>query len=324
MSGPVSAPVPSRRSRRRASGVRPPESTDPSAGSAHQYASLPAPTAPLPQHAGDPSPAPPKTTRKGWTLTAKIITWTISIVSFATGIIAVVPILFRNASSFDALYLEVTPYAGSRTDWALPVDADFAAFPAGSGDVCSAEQRAWLEANGTSITTEVLVDMRNTASEGPMLTLKNFSLAGDRSSNGDPLGIRVVCDTAQPSPLRVQAARLDATSESNVAVFAAAAFGATTEGLPDTPAAWNLAPGETGQMVISVFAGADVTGELQAIVVSGNESRTESLGAAAGVHLVPLIDSGRTYLRAGAGLSCLMEGTGGVEPCDAEHVLEGS
>jgi hypothetical protein len=203
----------------------------------------------------------------------------------------------------------------------VPVSTDLTAFPAGSGDVCSAEQHAWLEANGAPITTQVLVDMRNTASEGPMLTLKDFSLSGERSTDGGAKSIRIACDTASPSPLRVQAARLDATSESGVAVFAAAAFGATNEGLPDTPAAWNLAPGETGQMVIDVFASVDVTGELQATVMSGDESRPAPLGEKAAVHVVPLIDGGRTYLRAGSTLACLTEVSGEALACDAGEIL---
>lgn len=262
--------------------------------------------------------------RKGLSTTAKVLTSVVSGVSFITGVIAVLPIVFRDASSVQALTVEVNAYPATATEWALPATSELTGFPSGEGDVCTPDQAAWLEDHAEPIVTHVIVEMRNRASEGAMLTVKDFAFTGERTS-GAKRSLRVVCDTSPQDSIRAQPARLDATVDGGVAVFSASTFGARTEGLPDTPAAWNLAPGETGRMLVRVYGGSAAVGGLGATVLAGTESTALSPDEnAVEIIVLPLIDDGLRYLRAGEGLRCIDERTDESADCTVEELLAAS
>ena len=229
--------------------------------------------------------------------------------------------LTRDKSNFSSLMLSAQPYPVTATEWALPLATDFSSFPASNG-VCGEEQQVWLQERGLRVTTRVVLDMRNTASEGPMLVVKEIGVAGERRPSDD-VRILVVCDSAPSAATVLRSARLDATREDGVAVLSAATFGAVSDGLPDTPVAWNLAPGETGQLVIRLSGSQQVSGTLVATVLSGTSARIVLVDHGS-VTLRPLLDSGLTYLDAGQNLRCLREQANELTSCVLEEVLNQS
>lgn len=261
-------------------------------------------------------------TRKRWITVAKVAGAVISVISFVTGIIAVIPILTRDASNFSSLTIDVTPFPATSTEWALPLDTDFASFPVGTQDVCTADQQAWLADRGQQVTTRFLIDFRNSAADGPMLTVKDFRVVGTREADV-PEAILAVCDTAPVSGVRLRAARIDASSDGNVAVYGADAFGLGDEGLPDIPVAWNLAPGEGGQLIINVTSSTAFDGVLDATVLSGTESRTQELGkdTVGTLSAPPLFSLGTIYLQAAGALQCRELNGSEALPCDLTEVL---
>lgn len=259
--------------------------------------------------------------RRAWKLTGKVLSSIIAVVSLIVGVIAVVPILTRDATNFSALEVIVIPYPATSTDWAVPRTAPFNTFPAGAEDTCSDAQRDWLRTYGTQITSRILVDMRNTASEGPMLTVKDFRIEGERT-DVSPAAVRVICDTEPDSSVVIQTARLKSTTDESRAVLQASAFGATTEGLKDTPVAWNLAPGETGLVIIELSAPTTLAGHLTATVLNSDEARHWGFDEF-DIALTPLVEDGRVYLRAERELVCVDASGDAPTECEAQHLIDG-
>ena len=225
---------------------------------------------------------------------------------------------FADTSRHSSVTIAVQPYPATATEFAVPVTTDFGDFPDSDG-TCSETQRTWLAEAGHAITSRLIVDLRNTASEGAMVVVKDFSVTGTRTTD-DERYLRVICDSAPTPVTPLRSARLDATTPQGVAVLSANAFGATSDGLPDTPVAWNLAPGETGQLVIRVFSRAAVTGELVATVLVGESAQMTTVQGAS-ITTLPLVDDGATYLNAGEGLRCVRETDDQTTECDLQDVV---
>lgn len=252
----------------------------------------------------------------------KVAATVISVVSFVTGVIAVIPILTRDTSRFESLTIEVTPYPQSSTEWAVPLTADFGSYPVAERDTCGDAQLDWLEQRGQRVTTRLLVDFRNAATDGPMLTVKDFRVVGTRAEPADAMML-VVCDTAPRSGIRLQAARIDASSDANVAVYSADAFGLGAEGIPDIPVTWNLAPGEGGQLIVNVASSIAFEGELDATILSGTESRIQALGTdTIGTLSAPaLLGLGTVFLQATGTLECQELVDSDFVACELTEVL---
>lgn len=250
----------------------------------------------------------------------KVLSGAIAAISFVTGVIAIVPILTRDATNFDSLQLGASLVGGDLV-YAVPTTTDFASFPVGSPGVCDAEQQAWLAANGDPITTSYLIDLRNVAAEGAMLSVNRFRGVGEASAD-DPL-IKVVCDPTGASPDNLQAARLLVSDPFQVAYFDKSAFGQTQEGVPDSPVAWNLAPGEVGQIVMTLFPTLSFTGQLEATVTSGTEERDFPIviEESETISVPGLIQGGVSFLSVDGGLNCIqIEGAEHV-PCDLAGLI---
>jgi hypothetical protein len=260
--------------------------------------------------------------KKKWILFAKVATAVISAMSVITGVIAVIPILTRDASNFSSLTIDVLPYPSGATEWALPLSTDFASYPANTDAVCGPEQEKWLERNGEQITSRLLIDFRNAATDGPMLTVKDFRVVGIRTVGADP-AILVGCSKTPPSGVALQAARIDASNEVNVAVYSADAFGQGGQGIPDIPVVWNLAPGEGGQLLINVASTVRFDGELNATILSGRESRSQQLGqeTIGALSAPPLIGLGTVFLQAAETLECRELIESAFVDCDLAEVL---
>ncbi|MCS0498741.1 hypothetical protein [Protaetiibacter mangrovi] len=249
--------------------------------------------------------------RRIWTRTGKIIAAVVSAVSFVTGVIGVIPILTRDATGLGSLEVSAAPFEAGPREYALPPDAELSSFPTGAA--CGPEQLAWLEANAAPLTHRVVLDMGNHASEGSMLALTELravttGVAGD-------LGVRVVCDSPAQN---VQSARLFVDQPGATAYFGGDTFGGS--GRPDSPVAWNLAPGENGTLVVDLLSATAVGGSLQFTAHSGTESTTIDIEGSDFV-LPPLAASGAQYLLATAdGFVCrALDGS----ECDLTALLAG-
>lgn len=264
--------------------------------------------------AAAPPAAAPRTSffrRRIWTRTGKVITVVVSVVSFATGVIGVLPILLRDATGLGSLEVTAAPFEAGPREFALAPDADLASFPAGAA--CGPEQLAWLDANAEPLAHRLVLDMGNRASEGSMLALTAFR-AETSAAAGDPR-VRVVCESLTPN---VQSARLFVDQPSATAFFGGETLGG--EGRPDSPVAWNLAPGENGTVVVDLLTATGVTGTLQLTAQSGKDSTTVDVDGS-DFALPPLVASGARYLLAGAeGLVC--RSIDGSE-CTAADLLAG-
>jgi hypothetical protein len=180
-----------------------------------------------------------------------------------------------------------------------------------------------LQANGQQITTRYVIDMRNAASEGAMLALKQFRGVGE-AGTGAGL-VKVLCDPTGAAAGQVQVARLLVSDPAQVAYFDKSAYGESVEGMPDSPLAWNLAPGETGQLVLALFPTTPFTGHVELTAVSGAEEQqfTLPLGEAEQITLPALVRGGMAYLQVDAGLHCQrIEGSERVA-CDLADLLAG-
>jgi len=247
----------------------------------------------------------------------------IGIVGAITGVISIWPIITANASGLDDLRLTATPYPETATEWALPVGSDLTTYPGAGAEGCTEDRQQWLEANATQIHRSLLIDMRNVADSGPMLSVSDVRIEGERYPHGETT-VLVVCDPATTPPQPLEAAMLDASSGSSVAVFSAEAYGIQQEGLPDLPVTWNLAPGETGLVVLRVGSAVGYDGALTATVVDAGrttdvEVAVEGIDALAAPALVEL---GQVHLRAGSALTCIDE----RDPeavCDAAILVAG-
>lgn len=233
--------------------------------------------------------------RRIWTRTGKVIAIVVSAVSFATGVIGVLPILFRDATGLSSLAVTAELYEAGPREFALAADADLATFPAGAA--CGAEQLAWLEANAEPLAHRFVLDMGNRAGEGSMLALTDFR-AATTVGVGDPR-IRVVCDSATPN---VQSARLFVDQPAATAFFGGDTLGGANR--PDSPVAWNLAPGENGTLVIDLLSATAATGSLQLTAQSGRDSVDVDVEGSE-FALPALAASGARYLLATAdGFAC--------------------
>jgi hypothetical protein len=233
--------------------------------------------------------------RRIWTRTGKVIAIVVSAVSFVTGVVGVLPILFRDATGLTSLEVTAEPYGAGPLEFALAADADLATFPTGAA--CGPEQLAWLDANAEPLAHRVVLDMGNRAGEGSMLALTDFR-AATTAGSGDRR-VRVVCDSATPN---VQSARLFVDQPQATAFFGGDTLGGANR--PDSPVAWNLAPGENGTLVVDLLSGTAATGTLQLTARSGKDSATVEIEGS-DFALPPLAASGALYLLATAdGFAC--------------------
>jgi len=270
------------------------------------------------------APAPTPAGRTGFfrrlSPLGKVISALVATISFVTGIIAVVPIFTRDTTNFGSLRIEAAEMGGT-LEFAVPVTADFASFPTGGAGACDSKQQAWLESQGIPIHTTYLIDLHNVASDGPMLALNDFRGTGESSSE-TPL-VKVLCDPTGGSPDNLQAARLMVSDETQVAYFDKSAYGQSGEGIPDSPVVWNLAPGETGQIVLVLFPTAGFTGTLGLTAVSGTEQKPFIIpvGKSDEISVPGLVRGGIAYLQVDGGLNCLrIEGAERM-PCDISDLI---
>jgi|GEM_PF-1643366 len=274
-------------------------------------------------HSGDgavheASPPPPheparpvsvqEVSRKHWWQRAwAVLGVVVAVVGAVTGVIGVLPILFRDATTPDSLTVSLqAAEAELVSTFAIPLTADWSGFPT-SATGCTAEQQAWLESTGLLLHERYLVTVGNRAAEGATLSLKDFRGKGEAAST-PPQAIAVVCDRSGSGAAGMRAAKLDPASGRT------AVYEQRDPSLPDNPLVFNLTPGESGDFALFVQSSADFTGELVFTASLGGESWPVTLPIEGGVKVPGLATQRLTV--AGERLACI-----GSSECDPGKVI---
>lgn len=203
------------------------------------------------------------TIRRIWAIGAAVIT-------VITSVVSIWPILFKDESRAESLIITMKPFRpGVVSHFALPVGAPIDTFPS-NGQLCTAEQEEWLQQHGVRFQRDYLVDLRNSAGGGSSLAVSNIRGVAD-SSTPVAAAYTVECDKQGDRGAVLEPARvlLD-TGEG--AFFDKSLMGPIGTGLPDSPLAYNLRPGETGQIVLTLSALSNFRGNLVASVAAGEDT----------------------------------------------------
>ena len=188
-----------------------------------------------------------------------------------TGVVGVLPILFRNATTLDTFTVTVEAAEAQRVAvFAVPITAAWTTFPTSQG-VCDDGQLAWLDEHGTRLVERFLVSVSNTADQGAMLSLKDFRGQGEAGAPV-PTHIAVTCDQAGAGASNLRSASIDPSS-GRVGVYVVESDPAA----PPSPLVFNLAPGENGQFALSIRSSADFVGSIVFTEALGDESRLVTL-----------------------------------------------
>ncbi|MFK0007789.1 hypothetical protein ACIQTZ_12105 [Paenarthrobacter sp. NPDC090520] len=256
--------------------------------------------------------------------TARIWALIVTVVTLVTGVISVFPILFKDESSAQSLKISMKPFRPDTVvHFALPVGAPIDSFPAG-GPLCTAEQETWLDQHGVRFQRDYILDLRNSAGGGSSIAVANVRGVPETST---PVGAAFVveCDKSGDGGVVAEPGRLLLDSGEG-AFFDETAFGPAGSGQPNTPLAYNLRPGETGQVVLSFAAKSDFKGQVVASVSVGDQtSDVKVTGSNSSEVIVPGVVSPRTILVTvqGGTLKCnvIPNPTAQVTTCDAQDIF---
>lgn len=224
-------------------------------------------------------------------------TWavTVAAVTVITSVVSIWPIVFKDESRVQSLKVTMKPFrSGAVSHFALPVGAPIETFPSG-GPLCSAEQEEWLNQHGVRFQRDYLVELRNSAGGGSSLAVSNFRGSEKSSTPVSPAYV-VECDKAGDGGVVAEPARVLLDSGEG-AFFDKSLLGPAGTGQPNTPLAYNLRPGETGQIVLTLSAASDFSGELIVSVAAGDDmADVRAATTAKEVLKVPGVLSPRTIL----------------------------
>ncbi|WP_454810568.1 hypothetical protein [Paenarthrobacter nitroguajacolicus] len=256
--------------------------------------------------------------------TARIWALTVTIVTLITGVISVFPILFKDESSTQSLKISMKPFRPETVShFALPVGAPIDSFPAG-GPFCTSEQETWLSQYGIPFQRDYILDLRNSAGGGSSLAVGNIRGVPNSSS---PVGAAFIveCDKSGDGGVVAEPGRLLLDSGEG-AFFDKTAFGPAGSGQPNTPLAYNLRPGETGQIVLSLTAKSDFQGQVVTSVSVGDQTADVKVPlTGANEVVVPGVVSPRTILVTVEGglLKCnvIPNPTAQVSSCDVHDLF---
>lgn len=219
----------------------------------------------------------------------------VTLVTLATAIISVVPVLFKDESSAQSLKITIKPFRSeSVSHFALPVGVPVESFPVG-GKLCTSEQEEWLDQHGVRFQRDYVIDMRNSAGGGSSLAVGNVRGVAETTSPASSSYI-VECDKAGDAGIISEPGRL-LLDTGEAAFFDKTAFGMAGTGQPNSPLAYNLRPGETGQVVLSFSARSNFSGEVVVSVSVGDQTSDVKVPLSEGAKVeVPGVVSPRTIL----------------------------
>ncbi|WP_307101494.1 hypothetical protein [Arthrobacter globiformis] len=219
----------------------------------------------------------------------------VAVVTVITSVVSIWPIIFKDESSLQSLKITMKPFrAADVSHFGLPVSAPIESFPKG-GHLCSPEQEEWLNQHGVRFQRDYLVELRNSAGGGGSLAVSHFRGAA-RSTAPVNAAYTVECDKTGDGGVVAEPARLPLDSGEG-AFFDKSVMGPAGTGQPNTPLAYNLRPGETGQIVLTLSALSNFNGDVTVDVASGDESSEVKVAQEQGAPIeVPGVLSPRTIL----------------------------
>lgn len=271
---------------------------------------------------GQPAEPPPPVTRQGrqrkpsWSKTAAIATTAITAVGTIASVILVVNLFTRDSTNFSHLEIEANPAVGQGTEWAVPQHL-VESLPETAH--CDAALLAWLESNAQPLHREFTVRMRNNAAEGPMLALVDFSAVGTSVEDRSTLSVRLICDPSGVIPTQVYYGRLDADQPDHPAEHVQLELDSASVA-PTIPVTFNLAPGESGTLPLSLFSRRETTGSMEVTVLSGTERKTVPIPGSE-FEIPALLYGGEMYLMTSdQGLVCLQTRRGLFETCSLDEL----
>lgn len=236
----------------------------------------------------------------------KVSAGIVGAIGILSGILGIWPFFFSDNSRISSLDMSVEPFRAEEVfHYALPVTVDLSTFPEG-GPVCTPEQKAWLDEHGTSFQRDYLMEIRNTASGGSAISLDSVSGQGESTSPTERR-VTVQCNMTGESGVVTEPARVDLTTGAGAFFDNSGQGGGEGRGQALTPLAYNLRPGEVGQVVLTMSSTADFTGSLVAEVTVGKDSEVLPFrGAQEGQLSMPGVESPRSLIFdvESGGLSC--------------------
>lgn len=271
--------------------------------------------------------------------------WVAAAVGFLAAVAALAAFalqLMERKSNVDTLAITAEMYG---TAYAVPLDAPFADFPttfvpskiSETWESCSPEQIAWLERYGDRVVEFALVTMRNTAESGALLTVEAFTTQG--TLRPDSTHVRMQCNEPLGGTIQTQLSELTTDTASK------AQFVERPGGGPTGAITYTLMPGETAQTQIWVRSDRrnEFEGSLTARVVSGQKTKTVTVGLGGSGPFTPHLKENRFTLSPWAVTEELLVGigrrttepklfdcverdpwwssTGGGEPCDPDELI---
>ncbi|MBM7786013.1 hypothetical protein [Tenggerimyces flavus] len=200
--------------------------------------------------------------------------------------------------------------------YVLPFDAPIETFPAGEDSYCSPERLEWLRAHGASRLTKYGVELRNDAKDGAQLSVRNLRAQGTSTPVSEPV-LLVDCEFGGGIADSV-ALTLDLDSRRPA-----------VESRSNRPFAFNLAPGETGSLLITTEGLQDFAGKVTVEATVEGETRSYDVpmspdsGTSLSIPASGLATIQHATMRKTSGqFSCWTEGKGKPAPalCDATEV----
>ena len=203
------------------------------------------------------------------------------------------------------------------TEWAIPGDA-IGEVPTTTG--CDTNLLTWLESNTEPLRREMSVTMRNDAAEGPMLALVDFRAVATTSEERGPVSVRLVCDPSGSVPSQIYYGRIDVDNPEQAAYHAQLKTGPTATAAQRIPVTFNLAPGESGTVPLTLFSRSPASGELAVTVLSRQEEQVVTIPDSE-FEVPALLFGGSMYFVATAdNLVCLQTERGTIEDCTLEDI----
>lgn len=189
--------------------------------------------------------------KRAWTVFGALI----GIVGAVTGVIGILPIVFRDATDAESLVIDVEPADAELAPvFAVPLSADWTTLPRSPG-TCSSEQGDWLEAHGVRLPERYTVHVTNTAKEGATMSLSQFRGEGT-AEEAPPQNIAVVCARTASTEPHMRVALLNPATGRIAVYLQPAPF------LVDNPLVVNIRPGESGDFGLLIRSSSDFDGRI--------------------------------------------------------------
>lgn len=209
-----------------------------------------------------------------------------ALVALVAGIFGIVDPPWKKDPVAAASNLMIEGYGSNEPNvgvWVLPFDAPLEDFPNGNhGPGCSSADVAWLDKVGRPRRDDFRFGIRNKANAGGMLSLTNIRVQGDRRDVTDPV-LYVSCSNAGEGD--TADVFLDVDKDAPAPML-------RKNSADQVPFAFNLLPGESGNVDVSLTGDMDFEGKvLMDVTAAGDEDS----------HIVEVpIDGNRTdFVRGG-------------------------